>query len=203
MTAPPTDKERQLLQSIAADDQQAFHQLVDLHWSRVYYNTVRLVRSSQTAQEITQDIFLKIWKQRARLTEIQNFTAYINVAGRNQVISAMRKKLAKADSLSDDLMEADELMEEKPAPDQQLQYKETHRLVMSGVACLPPQQQLTFTMSRMEGLSHEEIARTLGLSKNTVKGHIVLALNFLRTYLRQHLSALIPFLFFIRIFLRK
>lgn len=197
MIAPPPDKERQLLQSTASGDQLAFHQLVDLHWSRVYYNTVRLVRSTQTAQEITQDIFLKIWKQRARLTEVQNFTAYINVAGRNQVISAMRKKLAETDSFPD------ELVEDKPAPDQQLQYKETHRLVMNGVACLPPQQQLTFTMSRMEGLSHEEIARTLGLSKNTVKGHIVLALNFLRTYLRQHLTTLIPFLFFIRIFLRK
>lgn len=179
------EEEYQLLLSVAAGDQQAFHLLVDMHWRRVYGNTLTLVKSPAIAQEITQDIFLKIWTQRERLIGVQRFKQYIYVIGRNQVISAMRKRLADTTSLPEDIPE------DRFVPDQQLQCKETYRLIMDGVAQLTRQQQMVFTMSRMQGLSHEEIAQELQLSRNTVKGHIVLALNFLRNYIRQHLGTMI------------
>jgi RNA polymerase sigma-19 factor, ECF subfamily len=179
------EEEYRLLLSVAAGDQQAFHLLVDMYWRRVYGNTLTLVKSPAIAQEITQDIFLKIWKQRERLIEVRSFAQYIYVVGRNQVISAMRKKLTETTTLPEDIPE------ERFVPDQQLQSKETYRLIMDGVTQLTRQQQMVFTMSRIEGLSHEEIAQQLQLSKNTVKGHIVLALNFLRNYVRQHLGPMI------------
>lgn len=166
--------------AVAAGDSKSFRTLVDIFWSRVYGNTLTLVKSPQIAEEITQDIFLKIWQQKERLSEVQSFKHYIYVVGRNQVISQLRKKIAGK------LEEPADVLEDRLKPDAQLEYKETYQLIMEGIARLTPQQQLVFKMSRLEGLSYEEIGRRTGLSKNTVKGHMVLALNILRIYFRDH-----------------
>ena len=182
--------ERQLLAAIAAGDEKAFRIMVEAYWSRVYYNTLTLVKSPATAQDLTQDIFLKIWLQRDKLSEVESFKSYIYVVGRNQVINALRKKIvetAAADTLA--------LREDLLMPDLQLEGKDAYRMLMEGVERLTPQQKLIFKMSRIEGLSHEDIARKLGLSKNTVKVHMVIALNFLRGWLRDlgYLSLLLFF----------
>ena len=66
-------------------------------------------------------------------------------------------------------------------PDKQLQYKETYHKIMQLIEKLPPTRKKVFSMSRLDGMSYEEIATSLGISRNGVKDHIVKALNFLRT----------------------
>lgn len=172
--------ERQVLTAVAAGDEKAFRLLVEAYWSRVYFNTLTLVKSPMVAQDLTQDIFLKIWLQREKLSAVENFKNYIYVVGRHQVIAALRKKIVET---ADDDMAA--LREDMQAPDLRLEGKEAYRMLMEGVERLTPQQKLIFKMSRIEGLSHEQIASKLGLSKNTVKVHMVIALNFLRGWLRD------------------
>ncbi|HEY8968186.1 MAG TPA: RNA polymerase sigma-70 factor [Puia sp.] len=172
--------ERRTLAAAAEGDEKAFRTLVDDYWGRVYFNTLTLVKSPAVAQDLTQDIFLKIWLQRERLAEVVSFKNYIYVVGRHQVIAALRKKIIET-------ADADLAMlrEDMQAPDAQLEGKDAYRLLMEGVERLTPQQKIIFKMSRLEGLSHEQIARKLGLSQNTVKVHMVLALNFLRGWLRD------------------
>lgn len=187
----------QLLHSVAEGDSRAFRTLVDVHWRRVYGNTLALVKSPQVAQEITQDIFLKIWIHRERLKDVNSFAEYIYVVGRNHVVSALRKKIAKI------CEEPEDIIEDQLVPDKQMQYKETYQLIMEGMEQLTPQQQLIFKMSRLEGLSYMDIAAKLNLSKNTVKGHMVLALNFLRTFIRNKLGHTLIFLALLDLFFRK
>lgn len=172
--------ERRILAAVAGGDEKAFRTLVDAYWSRVYFNTLTLVKSPAVAQDLTQDIFLKIWLQRERLTDVVNFKSYIYVVGRHQVIAALRKKIIET-------ADADMTMlrEDMQAPDVQLEGKDAYRLLLEGIERLTPQQKIIFKMSRLEGLSHEQIAQNLGLSKNTVKVHMVIALNFLRGWLRD------------------
>jgi len=184
--------ERQILEAVAAGDEKAFRTLVEGYWSRVYFNTLTLVKSTAVAQDLTQDIFLKIWLQREKLREVQNFSNYIYVVGRNQVIAALRKKIidtAAADTAA--------LREDLLSPDLRLEGKDAYKMLMEGVERLTPQQKLVFRLSRLEGLSHEEIARQLGLSKNTVKVHMVIALNFLRGWLRDLGYLSLAFFFFL------
>jgi len=172
--------ERQVLAAVAAGDEKAFRVLVEAYWSRVYYNTLTLVKTPAVAQDLTQDIFLKIWLQRNRLPEVESFKKYVYVVGRNQVIAALRKKILEtADA------DVTALREDLQAPDLRLEGKDAYKMLMEGVERLTPQQKLIFKLSRLDGLSHEQIAQKLGLSKNTVKVHMVIALNFLRGWLRD------------------
>lgn len=189
-----------MLRAVADGDQQAFRSLVEAYWSQVFGNTLALVRSTAIAQELTQDIFLKIWTQREKLATVHSFVHYVYVIGRNQVISAMRKKIAETVSVEDE-----DLAECLFVPDLQFEFKETYNLIWEGVELLTPRQKLIFKMSRLQDLSHEEIAERLNLSKNTVKVHMVAALNALRVYIREHVGQLLTLvlLFFIKIFLKN
>jgi RNA polymerase sigma-70 factor (ECF subfamily) len=178
-------EERQLLAAVAAGNEKAFRTLVEKYWSPVYFNTLALVKSAAVAQELTQDILLKIWLQRDKLETVENFRTYIYVVGRNQVIAALRKKITETASI-----DAETIREDIQVPDLQLEGKDAYKVLLEGIEHLTPQQRLIFSMSRMEGLSHEQIARQLNLSKNTVKVHMVNALNFLRTWLYNRLGYL-------------
>ncbi|MEP7251615.1 MAG: RNA polymerase sigma-70 factor [Ginsengibacter sp.] len=170
--------ESELLAKVASGDQKAFTVLVDHCWNKVYSHALAYSKSVSRAQEITQDVFLKVWHKRGVLTEVRDFKSYLFILGRHLIISSMRKKL---ESLTgEDLLEE---REDAYTPDRQLEYKETWNRIQEGIEKLPAVRKGIFKMSRLEGLSYEEIARSSNISKNTVKEHIVLSLNFLRTYI--------------------
>lgn len=188
--------EQELLLLIAEGDQKAFTQLVDLYWKKVYGHALAYVKSVPRAQEITQDIFLNVWNKRERLKEVRDFKNFLFILGRNQIISSMRKKL---EELTDnDFLK---VAQNVSLPDEQLQYKETQHIILEAIEQLPPARKIIFKMSRIEGLSYEEISIKMNISKNTVKGHIVLALNFVRTYITTH-GDILPLLFILP-FLKK
>lgn len=185
--------EKALLLSVANSDQKAFTRLVDLYWNKVYGHALAYAKSSPRAQEITQDVFLQVWNKREALKEVRDFKNFLFILGRNQIVSALRKKL-------DDLSSHDpvETPEDVLLPDQQLEYKQAHNKIMEAIEKLPPTRKTVFKMSRLEGMTYEEIGQKLNISRNTVKEHIILALNFIRTYLHSHgdLFALIVFYLF-------
>ena len=179
MESPTAYDEKDLLARVANGDQEAFARLVDAYRNKVFSHALTFTKSIPEAEELTQDIFLKVWNNRHRLPEIGQFKNYLFILGRNQLVSAIRKKVmdtsaAQSDDIPDDIL----------LPDRQYELKETYRSIMEGIERLTPQQKAVFTLSRLEQLSYEEIGERLGISKRTVKFHLVLALNFLREFLR-------------------
>ena len=112
---------------------------------------------------------------------VEHFDSFLFVVVRNHIISELRKKIAATQSL-----DAGEFVEENFIPDKTLWQKNLRELLHRAIDLLPQQQKTAYLLSRDEGLSHEEIARQMKLSKETAKKHICRALNFLRTYLRTH-----------------
>jgi RNA polymerase sigma-70 factor (family 1) len=162
------------------DDQAAFTRLLRHFWNKVYTQALVYLKSSAAAQEVTQDVFLKVWAKRAGLPQVDNFPGYLFIITRNEIVNALRKKgrepAAPSEGLEENLW----------IPDQQLQFKESYQLLLSGIEALPPARKNVFKLSRLEGLSYEEIGERLGISRNSVKDHIVRSLVFLRNYLRTH-----------------
>lgn len=171
----------ELLQKVAGGDPHAFKRLVDLYWERIYRNILVLARNTERAQEITQDILLTLWEQRTQLAGVENFMGYVYRIGSRQVISAMRKKILETESLV-----REDFAETRNLPELQLEYKETWQLIMQAIDQMPPRQQEVFRMSRIDGLSHEEIARVLGVTVAAVKWHVSAGLANIRLHLSRY-----------------
>jgi RNA polymerase sigma-70 factor (family 1) len=171
--------EKELLDGVAAGQEEAFARLVNIYRNKVFSHAITFVKSYEEAEEITQDIFVKVWVNRHRLGEVRDFKSYLFILGRNHLVSAIRKKVMKTTSPDDNDIPGNLLL-----PHHQVQFKETYHYLINGIEKLPPQQKAVFTLSRMGHLSNDEIATRLGISKRTVKFHLVLALNFLREFLR-------------------
>jgi RNA polymerase sigma-70 factor (family 1) len=193
----PTDQElRQWLISTSRGDQPSFTLLLRNYWNKVYVQALTYLKSPELAQEITQDVFIKLWSAKEKLAEIDKFSDYLFIISRNEIISALRKKKDPASLPSDDLEEM--LMR----PDRQLQYKESYNKVLRLIDELPPTRKKVFTMSRLEGKSYEEIAELLGISRNGVKDHIVKALNYLRIHFQLNEENLLVLIIGTQLFFR-
>jgi RNA polymerase sigma-70 factor (ECF subfamily) len=184
-----------LLLQIAEGDEKAFRQLFDLNRNRLYVYINRLVKSRQVAEEIVMDVFMKIWLGRTVLPEIEHFDGFLFRIAFNKSLDFLRR--AARDPVLHDLL-WDRI--EQPAAlqaDALLLEEEYKSQVRRAVGLLPPQRGRIFRMSRFEGLSHEEIASRLRLSRHTVNNHIVEAKHFIRNYLADKPELGLFLLFFL------
>jgi RNA polymerase sigma-70 factor (ECF subfamily) len=185
---------RRWLAQIVEDDQEAFARLLRLFWNKVYTQALAYLKSSHIAQELTQDVFLKVWTNRSKLAEVNNFSGYLFVMTRNEIISQLRKKESEATEPGDSLEEVEWI------PDRQMEYKQSYATILKGIELLPPARQNVFKMSRLEGKTYDEIAMEMNISRNGVKDHVVKSLLFLRNYLRLH-SDILPAIAYVLVIL--
>jgi RNA polymerase sigma-70 factor (ECF subfamily) len=181
-------EEKVLLQQIAGGDEKAFAILVERKWNNIYSQALTYIKSTHYAQDVVQEVFLKIWQKRKDLPNIERFDSFLFIIARNHIISELRKRMNATQGL-DSL----DFIEENFVPDKTLSQKNLRELLARAINLLPQQQKTAYLLSRDEGLSHEEIAQQMQLSKETAKKHICRALNFLRTYLRTNADLTIIF----------
>jgi RNA polymerase sigma-70 factor (ECF subfamily) len=177
------DKEHSLLLEIAGGSEVAFTSLFEQYWSNVYVHIFSFLKNSTHAEEVTQDIFLKIWEVRSTLPQLDSFKNFLFIITRNRILSELRKKPALPEEPDPALLEEHLLV-----PDVQLDYKEFYSQVMEAIELLPAQKKRAFKMYRVENRSRSEIAREMGLTYGTVNQYLVEAMNFLRAHLRNKTS---------------
>lgn len=182
---PPHD-EQALLQNLANGDERAFRTLFDRYSDLLGTYVLRVTKSYEVAEEVVQDVFLKIWQKREMLTEIHDFRSYLFIMSRNHALNYLKK--AAGMTLSKE--ETDwNILENIPAfdPEKDIDYED---LIDEAINQLPPQQQKVYLLSRYERLSYLEIASRLDLSKETVKKYLQLATQSVTAYIRK--GILIP-----------
>lgn len=180
MNGDALNNEAVLVEKIAQGDATAFRAVFDHYWDKIYSMALTYTKSSILADDIVQDVFVKIWRKRDLLPTVEKFDAYLFITARNELIDVLRKKVEHVPLEGHyDLREEGSMV-----PDAALSFKESEALVHEAISKLPPQQQRIYRLSRIEGRSQQEIASELGISVNTVKVHMNKALHFIR----QHLS---------------
>jgi len=186
--------EKLLLQQVADGSEKAFALLLEQKWNNIYWQAFTYVRSSSQAQDIVQDVFLKIWQTRKQLPDVAQFDSFLFIVARNHIISTLRKKTALP--LGYDTLAVEE---KYYLPDKTLSRKNLAELIARAVDLLPQQQRTAYLLSRDQGLSHEEIARSMQVSKEAAKKNICRALNFLRSYINAHadVTMLLPMVYVI------
>jgi RNA polymerase sigma-70 factor (family 1) len=177
------NNERHLLNCIAQGDQQSYRIVFDHYWDQVYSTALVFTKSTEISKDLAQDIFVQIWMKKEALKNVSRFESYLYIITRNLIIDWLRKKVyvhENEEYLKNYFEETCYL------PGQQLEFKELEQAVNQAISHLPPQQQTAFRLSRLQGLSHEEIALQMGISKQSVKSYIVRAIVQVRLFVKQH-----------------
>lgn len=180
--------EKELLERVAGGDERAFRQIYDRYYKRIAAFVFLLTGSVNMADDIVQEVFIKLWLNRHKLTGVVYFNSWLHTITRNLAVDAMKKTAKETvarETLTDILAMADH-----PA-DEFIFSKENERLLQQALSRLSPQQQMIYKLSRQEGLKHAEIASRLNISGKTVKNHLVNALRIIRAYFLQHAELII------------
>jgi RNA polymerase sigma-70 factor (family 1) len=172
---------RLLLKEIAKGNEKAFKTLYDGCFDHITAYIFKLCKSPSATEEIMQEIFLKLWVNRAALADVDTPEAYIFTIARNKTIDYLRR-LAKESRLINTL--SAQLQHPDNNIDDKLNREELQRLIEEALSQLSPQKNQVFRLSKQEGLTHDEIAERMQVSKSTVKNHLSETLK----HIREHIS---------------
>jgi RNA polymerase sigma-70 factor (family 1) len=180
--------ETELLVQAASGSEKAFAALFHFYRDKIYSVAMRLTRSSFMAEEVVQDIFLKLWIKKETLADIQDFEDYLFIITRNHVFSAL-KRVARQQQLVDDLQL--ELPSSEDSTYNGIHNQELEEILQQAVALLPAQQKQIYLLSKEQEMKREEIAKMLRISSETVKTHLSRALRHIRAYSKLKLETAI------------
>lgn len=184
-------QEEILLSRLAEGDQEAFRVLYDRHRDKLFFYVYKITHSQQAAEDVLQEVFVKIWLDRERLTGIQNFSAWLFRMVKNRTINALRRQTHENRILSEI---GTHQLEASNQTDEIMDYNETAQVLQVAIQQLPPQQQLVYRLQREQGLKNEEIALQLNISPLTVKKHISQAARSIRGTMEHYRAISIMFI---------
>jgi len=152
----------------------------------------RYLIDKSAAEEVVQDMFLKMWEKRDSLVITSSLPAYLNKAVCNHAINYLKyeKKTLRFQDYVGFETEESQLV----AADDVMAHNDLEKKVSILMKALPEKRRMIFEMSRFEGLKNAQIAQQLGISLKTVEYHMAAALDFLRKKLADYLPVIISFL---------
>jgi RNA polymerase sigma-70 factor (family 1) len=177
-------EEHKLLISIARNDEAAFRRLFVMFRDKVYSYSLHFTRSVFIAEEITQEVFMKIWVNRKALAEVNSIEAWVITITRNLCFNQLKKN-ALEQRIKNSIPIHEPAAEDNNA-EAYMSYKDQLSRINEAIGQLSPQQRLIYKLNRDQGLKNEEIAHQLNISLNTVKTHMVAALRKIRDFLKTH-----------------
>lgn len=163
------------------------HDITDQNFKKLYLEyygmakrtAMYVVKDLDNAEDVAQNVFLKLWDRRDQLEDLNNPKAYIIQMARNGALDLIKK----GDTLGQEHLP---LEFEEPTTDHISQNDDMRQAIEKAVAQLSPKCRLVFSLSRFEGLSNPEIAEHLDVSVRTVETQISNALKLFRTDLRHY-----------------
>lgn len=172
-----TVDEKFLLAQVASGDDRAFQALFNRYYPQVHAFALRLLKDEDDADDVAQGIFIKLWLQKDRLTDVARINAYLYRMTCNATLNFIAAHHPAASFIpieqASDLNTPDNAMDDLVAEDMRL-------LTDLIVSNMPAQRQKVYKLSREQQLSNDDIARQLGIEKKTVENHLTNALREIR-----------------------
>lgn len=177
-----TDAE--LARRMRLGDEQALEVIFRTYYPGLVGFARRYVKMTEIAEELVQDLFLKMWSRRGSLGEIDSVKTYLFRAARNTALNHLRRRKLEHEWLE---KEGTTIMEERSLEgDEAVTESEVAAAVRAAVDRLPPRCREVFMLSRDGGLTYGEIAKSLGISIKTVETQMGRALRALRESLKVY-----------------
>ncbi|MEO0331838.1 MAG: RNA polymerase sigma-70 factor, partial [Bacteroidota bacterium] len=183
MSGKNPKNEKSLIVALKRGDQAAFSRLFFAYEKKLYFFSYKLLQSHADAEEVVQEVFLRIWDKRATLDEQRSFNAYLITIAKNIIYNRASRKVTE---------HAYREYLQRVAPSARHQTEEvvnfsdlntiSHRFISQ----LPEKRRKIFLLSRFEGLNNQEIAQQLNISVSTVENQMNKALKVLKTRFSQY-----------------
>lgn len=181
---PRQTEEKKLLALLKRGDNRAFDRLYRSYSSPVYGKLLKLTGAGDIAEELLQEIFIRVWEKRHTINPELPFKPWLYRVAENSVFYYYRK-LARDSRLQQRLLENFPLRYAHAEED--LYFKESRQLLQQAVARLSPQRRRVFELCRLEGRSYRQAAGILGVSVSTVSNQLVKATKLVSSYvIRYH-----------------
>lgn len=173
-----------LLRLIREGDKHVFKHLFSLYFTPLCRFIDLYLHNHEETEELALDLFMYVWEHREMLQIKLSLKAYLFQSAKNRALNALRDR--KETTSLDEVQT--ELLQGKDYPE--LEMEELYRLIREAVCALPDRCQEVFKKSRIDNMSNQEIADSMGISVKTVEAQITKALKHIRKYLGEGYSYL-------------
>jgi RNA polymerase sigma-70 factor, ECF subfamily len=181
----------ELMARAGAGDHEAFRRLVERHQNAVVGTVAKMLGNASEAEDIAQQVFLRLWRHAKRYRPEAKFTTYLFTIARNLVFNETRRLSRRKEVSSDEREEnSHSMIAADPArqPDHELLQQELRAAVDQAIASLPEAQRMAVVLRRYEQMPYEEIAKVLDLSVSAVKSLLFRARTTLKESLKGYLG---------------
>lgn len=182
-----------MVEQLAAGDEVAFTAIYRYYSPRIFNSAMLYLQNQDSAKDMVQIVFLRLWEKRDKLAAVLSFRDYLFILARNVIFQQLRDQ-ARLERNEGSLL----VLEKQVTDDADYKVREAQYqgLLQKGIDALPEQQRKVYKLSRQQNKNIDEIASDLGISRNTARNHLSLALRFMRAYLleQQHPFVALPLL---------
>lgn len=165
-------------------DELAFSSIYRHYHSSLYIYLLRFCKVPSLAEDLVHDVFLKIWEIRERINPQLSFSGYLYRIARNHVFKTIAK-LATDEQMRGELF-LQLSQHDAGLTDLTIRSREYDRLFQEALSRMTSQRLNVFRLCRQEGKTYDEAAAILGISRDTVKKHMVLSMRFIQDYIFRH-----------------
>jgi RNA polymerase sigma-70 factor (family 1) len=176
-------KDKHLFSLIAEGDEAAFKEIFQRYAHQLLPFLIKLTKSEAQAEEIVQEVFLRVWINRDQLPQIDVPHAWIFRVASNLAYTWLRKMAVESEAIKN-FGRTDRTHENDI--EATVRFREIKVLMQKAIQKLPAQRRRIYTMHRNEGLKVSEIAEELKISVSTVKNSLLTANKFIREFIENH-----------------
>jgi len=169
-----------IIEELGKGNEFVYNELFTLYYQNLCMFARKYTADLDQAEEVVQEVFIKIWKNRDQLKKISSLKTYLFVSVKNGCIDQIRKDNVRKKYISETIQNSTEYVEPEILPDKELAEK-----IKAAINKLPKQRKKIFQMSKTFGLRYREIAEKLNISPKTVENQMGIALKQLRELLKD------------------
>lgn len=185
MTCLTTLSDEEVLPQLILGGEEAFTILYGRYNKKIYHFIYKYVHSAALADDLTQEVFIKLWNNRNKLGEIQSFRSFLFVSARNHTLDKLKAALRSEKAMGEVIVN---FVAQRRGTDERLMDADYAAFLQKELSKLPERTRNIFKMCRQEGRTYEEVARELGISKSAVKNHMVFSMKVLKSAVEQELG---------------
>ena len=175
MTELTRYEETLLLEAVASGDENAFSRLYLCYYGRIHSYVQKLVKLPTLAEDIVQEIFIKVWEARTRLTSVKHFRAFLFAIARNHSLNSLESIARSRQRLTALIHHLQNHRVDDEAPEHDYRH-----FIEKALGTLPPRSREIFRLCREQSMTYDQVAADLGISRNAVKKHMVAVIRRLK-----------------------